>query len=227
MLIKNKKLLTAWCVFCLWLYAAWSVTELLIAPPMKEALDNDFLYTLLRDGVIKNLIWTLPALFLMRHFSDELAFPFKGIYRYRRQNSPYLLIAVLMTVAVVGGSILRHHGFSLSPSFKGSDLLIVLFVGISEETVFRGFLLNATLKYADTTFKKGLAAGINSILFLLIHFPVWITSGTFVSNFTSMSFLSVVLLSVLFSYCFIKCKNLAVVIFLHSFYDMLIFLFGA
>ena len=155
----------------------------------------------------KNLIWTLPALFLMRHFSDELAFPFKGIYRYRRQNSPYLLIAVLMTVAVVGGSILRHHGFSLSPSFKGADLLIVLFVGISEETVFRGFLLNATLKYADTTFKKGLAAGINSILFLLIHFPVWITSGTFVSNFTSMSFLSVVLLSVLFSYCFIKCKN--------------------
>lgn len=223
-MVKNKKTLTALLLFCVWLYGAWTLGETLLFPLMKNALQNEYLYALLRDGLIKNLIWTVPALALIRSFSTEMYVGFKQLYAFRREHIKYLLIAVLMAVFVITGSVVRRHGLSLNPSFHPAQLIVVLFVGFSEETVFRGFLLNAAMKNADSDVKIAAAVGVNALLFLVIHFPIWISSGTFITSFSSMAFVSILLLSAVFSWCFIRCKSLTVAIILHSVYDLLVFL---
>ena len=96
-----------------------------------------------------------------------------------------------------------------------------MFVGLTEETVFRGWLLNATIQED----KKWRSIIINAIMLLVIHFPVWIHTGVFISNITSFSFLSVLILSIIFSLTFIKSRNILIPIALHMYWDLLIFMF--
>ena len=60
---------------------------------------------------------------------------------------------------------------------------------------------------------------INAVMFLLIHFPIWIASGIFIDAFTSLNFLCVPALSIIFSWSFIKSKNIWIPITLHIFKD--------
>ena len=55
----------------------------------------------------------------------------------------------------------------------------------------------------------------------MIHFPKWIMDGTFFSNFAHFGFISILLLSVLFSVIFVKTKSLLLPIGLHMFWDFL------
>lgn len=126
-----------------------------------------------------------------------------------------------MTIYLLGGVILQKGTLTISETFVISDLIIVLFVGITEEMVFRGWFLNATV--GET--KMWVPIGINAVLFLLIHFPVWIYEGHFIENFQNLGFLSIVLLSVLFSWTFLKSKSIWIPIFLHMYWDLLMFLF--
>lgn len=223
-MLRNKKLTTAWVLFAVWLYGAWAVTELLLVPQLQKAVPNEYLLVLLRDGLLKNVIWTLPACLLIRHFSRSLAIPAKELFSFHRKDLRYLLpLGGLLAVFVVLGAVMRH-GFSLSESFHPSQLLIVPFVGISEESVFRGFLLNATLKGAETDRPKIIAVAVNAVMFLVVHFPIWISSGVFVQSFTHFGFITILVLSGLFSFCTIRCRSLWVAVILHSVYDGLVFL---
>ena len=124
----------------------------------------------------------------------------------------------LILVLSSANSILRNHGIVIAENFNPAELLTYVFVGISEEFVFRGLLLNAT--YQED--KPYLTIGINAILFLLIHFPIWIHSGIFVSVFTGFGFTTIIILSVIFSWSFLECKNIWIPIGIHMLYDMLI-----
>ena len=66
---------------------------------------------------------------------------------------------------------------------------------------------------------------INAVMFLLIHFPIWIASGIFIDEFTSLNFLCVPALSIIFSWSFIKSKNIWIPITLHMYWDLLMDLF--
>ncbi len=223
---KNKKLTAAWVLFAVWLYGAWSVYTLWLLPILQDALPNKYMMELVGTGIIKNIVWVLPAFWLIRHFSQELAIPAKELFSLRREHLKYLLIAVFLAVLVIAGAVGRRHGFSLSPGFHPSQLIIVLFVGIEEEMVFRGFFLNGTLIGADTNFKKGIAVAVNAVMFLFIHFPIWIYNGVFITNFTNFGFITILVLSALFSFCTMRCRSLWVAVILHSFYDAMVFLFA-
>lgn len=226
MMIKNKKLSAAWLLFAVWLYGMWAVCELLIVPPLKQSVQNEYLFTFLRDGVLKNLIWTLPAFLLIKHFRSSLLLDDKQLFSFGKEQAKYLLTGVFLAVFVLIGSVVRHHGFAVSESFHPSRLMIVLFVGLSEEIVFRGFFLNATLKHTDADWKKWLAFGGNALMFLAIHFPIWISEGVFAANFRSMGFVIVIVLSVLFSVCTTRSRSLWTAVILHSFYDLMVIVFA-
>ena len=115
-------------------------------------------------------------------------------------------------------SIARNKGIVIAEDFNPAKLLSYVFVGVSEEFVFRGLLLNAT--YQED--KPYLIIGINAVLFLLIHFPIWIYSGIFASVFTGFGFITILVLSVIFSWSFLECKNILIPIGIHMLYDMLI-----
>ena len=224
-LLKNKKLLMCLILFTVWLYGAWALYHLLIEPAIKGMTDNEYVRVLLRDGVIKSLVWTLPAVLLIRRFSSDMLIGMRQLFSFRKAALKYLLIAVPLAAFVLIAPLLRGKGINISPTFHPSKLITVLFVGFTEEIVFRGLYLNASLKGADTNAKKYTAVGVNALMFLVIHFPIWISTGTFTANFASFAFVTIIALSVLFSFCTINCRNIWVASILHSFYDMLVFVF--
>lgn len=224
-MMKNKRLLLTLGIYVVLFYASWAFVEMVLIVWMAAIFDKVTM-TLMRDALIKNLLWTLPALLLIHAFRGELAVGEKEMWRWKKKDFLILLpLAAFLAAFVLVGSLVRRHGLSISPNFGWDSVIIVLTVGVTEELVFRGWLLNVMAKNADTEGKKLLALLLNAVMFLCIHFPIWITSGVFVSSFRSMGFVTVIVLSMLFGMSFLRTKNLLVPIILHSFYDLLVFMF--
>lgn len=127
------------------------------------------------------------------------------------------MIAYLFTIVYLQSGSIR-----INSKWRPSDLIgSFLIVGITEELVFRGWILNALL----VKFRTWVALLINSVLFLLIHFPIWYRTGTFVTSFTSGSAFTVMILGILFGLLFIKSKNIFVPVIFHMFWDLILTVF--
>jgi membrane protease YdiL (CAAX protease family) len=83
--------------------------------------------------------------------------------------------------------------------------------------VFRGWLLNATIK--DMT--KWLAVFINAVMYLATHFPSMIQNGVLFSKFAPSYFIGFMSFSVIFSVSFLKSKNLFIPITMHMLFDLM------
>ncbi len=173
---------------------------------------------LIKSGVVKNLVWTLPAIVLMNRFRADMYVSPKEMFTPRVSPQRLLLPFCLFTLYLLCGAVLTKGRLAVRPGFGLCDLIIVLFVGVTEETVFRGWLLNATLRKQE----KWRAIFLNALMFLAIHFPVWLCQGTFLFQFQSLGFLSLLLLSVIFSWLFIQNKSIWVPVFFHMYWDLLI-----
>ena len=206
-------------IYVLAFYGLWTVWELWGRSFISTWVQNEYISQFIKSGVIKNTVWTLPAIILIRHFEADMNVGLKEMFTTRVQFIKYLPIYALLTVYLLAGAVLQKGRIAISETFGSSDLIIVLFVGITEEMVFRGWLLNATMGE-----KNWIPVIINSIMFLFIHFPNWIHAGIFIENFLNLSFLSPVILGVIFGWTFIKSKNILIPISLHMYWDLLMFL---
>ena len=224
-MIKNKKLIATLVIYCILFYGFWTVFELLIKNQLLALTgNNDIVMEFIRSGIIKNLVWTVPAIILVKKFESDMYIGLKEMFTTKINFLQILPIFILCIIYCLAAAF-RSVGISIKESFGWSQIIIVIFVGITEEMVFRGWLLNSTLKNADKEWKQWLAVGINSVMFLCIHFPIWIRNGVFAANITSFAFMTIIVLSVLFSFCTIRCRNIWVAAILHSFYDLLVFVF--
>ena len=223
-MLKNKKLTAAFILFAVWIYSMWSLVHIFLYPIMEAGIKEQWLFALTEDGLIKNLVWTLPAVLLIKRFSSELHIGIRELFSFRKDCVKYTLIAVALAAVVIGGSVIRKHGFEISPDYDVSAFIVFLFVGISEEAVFRGFFLNASLAGNESRKAQVIALLINAVMFLCIHFPRWIYKGTFVSAFTGAGFVTVMLLSCLFGYVTLKCRSIWPAVIIHSVYDLAVFI---
>lgn len=174
------------------------------------------------SSAIKVAIWAIPCLFLIRYYETDMTITLKALFTNKVRWLKYLPVFAAFIVYVLAGEYIFTGRIGLSPKFSPEQLIGgFIFVGITEEMVFRGWLLNAMLKMMNPVW----AVVINAVLFLLIHFPGWICQGTFMTSISHFGFLSIMLLSVVFSAAFIRSKNLLVPIALHMFYDLLTFVF--
>ena len=205
---KTKQKYLALIIYSLCFYAIWSVFELFV----KDHIGSQ----LIKSGVIKPAVWVLPAMLLVHKFRDSVQVGLKEMFTTRVKWWRYLWVYALLAAWVLLGGF-QYGGLSFV--IKLDALIVVLFVGITEEMVFRGWLLNATVK----DMPGWLAVLINTILFLGVHFPRWIQEGIFISTFTSFNFIGIVALSVIFSISFLKSKNLLVPITMHMLYDLMMF----
>ena len=223
-MIRNKKLIVTLVIYCILFYGFWAALELLIKNQLLVLTDNNnVIMELIRSGIIKNLVWTVPAIILVKKFESDMYIGLKEMFTTKinfLQILPIFILCIIYCLAAV----FRSVGISIKESFGWSQIIIVIFVGITEEMVFRGWLLNSTLKNADKEWKQWLAVGINSVMFLCIHFPIWIHDGVFFTNFQSLAFMGIVILSFIFSWLFIKTRNILVPVALHMLYDLLIFM---
>lgn len=207
-------------VYIILFYAVWAAFELIAKNILDSMIKNAVLCSFIKSGIIKNFIWTLPAILLIQHFESEVYITLDEMFTTKINWLKYTPIYIIFTVYVLAGSILHHDKTEIVLSFGVDKIIIVLFVGLTEEMVFRGWLLNFTIGGN----KKWLYIITNAIMFLAIHFPKWISSGTLLSSFTSLQFLEIVALSIVFSLTFIRSKNILVPISLHMYYDLLVFM---
>lgn len=196
-------------------FGVWSVRELLVQPVFLSPLDDIFSEVI--GETIKLLVWTLPAILLIRHFRDDMWIGLREMVVTRPkwfQNAPMLLLVFVPVLQ----ALLRHHTIAIDPGFDPTGLIGgVLFVGITEEIVFRGFLLNAFLKKLEM--KRAIAW--NEVFFVLIHYPIWIYSGLDVATMLTSS-VAVLAIGAFFSYSFIKTRNIFVPIALHMIWNLLV-----
>lgn len=221
---EKRKLLPVLIVYAAVFYAVWAAWAMLIRPAVKEAMGGTLLFEML-GSCVKVLVWTVPALLLVKRFEPAMTV---GLRQMFTQKVPlkWILLWTLVFAVLSGGGLMRgilHGTLHINPAFSLAADQFLIFVGITEEAVFRGWLLNATAK--DEKDWKPIA--LNAVMFLCIHFPGWIHKGMFVSAFTGFGFVGVMLFSVLASYCFLKHKNLLLPVFLHMLYDFMIDFFAA
>jgi len=214
---KNKILL----VYTILFFAVWTAFELTVKSTLDNAVKNAVLRAFVKSAMIKNLVWTLPAILLIRHFQSDLCITLKEMFSTKVNWLKYAPVFLAFTLYVLAGSVLHHGRPGIVPGFGPEKVIIVLFVGLTEEMVFRGWLLNFT--FSENS--RWPCILVNAMMFLAIHFPKWIASGTFLGAFTSLQFLEVAALSTVFSLTFMGSKNILVPISLHMYYDLLVFMF--
>lgn len=218
---KPKQLLHVLIPYCILFFAAWSIYHFVIERWMGQHIASDTIRELIQSGLIKNLVWTLPAWLLLRRYADYAYVKSQELFRMNKRSLSWLPAFALFAVYLLVSAFRQKGGLSISPDFGMDTVIVVLFVGLTEEMVFRGWLLNVTY----TEERKWLAIGCNAVLFLMIHFPIWIVTGAFVDNFKHFGFTSILILSWIFSEAFVRTKNIWIPITLHMFWDLLIFMF--
>lgn len=202
-------------VYSVLLYSAWTVYHFFILRIIQR-IPNEAISAFLNDGLCKNLVWTLPAVLLIFKYSDLLSIHTSEFFKWKKENNKYLLAFPAFIFYILLGMF--THKTAPAFSINITQIMTVIFVGITEELVFRAWLLNATVDRSEYG-----AIAVNAIMFLAIHFPRWISEGVFVKNMASMGFLSILILSVVFSLVFLRTRNILVPILLHMFWDFLVF----
>ncbi|MCL2426849.1 MAG: CPBP family intramembrane metalloprotease [Oscillospiraceae bacterium] len=204
-------------IYLIIFFAIWSVRELVIQPVFLTPLSN--VASEIIGEIIKLLVWTVPAILLIRHYHADMWIGLREMFTNKKIwfKDAYLLLLIFSPLLRAG----VFGGFAINPDFEPIRMVgTVAFVGITEELVFRGFLLNAFLK----KMKMPYAIALDAVLFLLIHFPIWIYRGFTPSEFLS-GIVAVPILSVLFAYSFIKTRNIFVPIVLHMLWNLQVSLF--
>jgi len=210
----NSKLRTSLIIYAMILYGLWSLLELYL----KTQIGID---EFTKEVYIKLVLWLLPAMVIYFRFSENMFIKKEEMYLLRKNCWIVVPIMLLFTIYIFISEYLTNGDMMISESFGITTVVEVLSIAIGEEMVFRGLFLNAILNDK----KKYLAVFINSLMFLIIHFPAWIQGDIFISVFTSGGFITVLLVSCIFSFVFIKTKSIWTAIFLHFWWDLLLFMF--
>ncbi len=224
---KQRVPISTLILYSVYLYAAWFIYHFFIIKYINN-IPNELISGVVNDGICKNLIWTLPAFMLIGKYSGSVAFSPNKLIKFEKAHIKYLLLFPAFLLYILFGMLIHKTPIAISVTAK--QLITVLFVGLTEEIVFRGWLLNATLPYAKPSSEgeelspsQYIVIGINALMFLAIHFPRWLSEGIFVFNFASLGFISIIVLSAVFSLVFIKTKSLILPVTLHMFWDLIIF----
>jgi membrane protease YdiL (CAAX protease family) len=237
----QKRKLTAYKIgiYCVIYFALCAIRQLIVQPRLL-GLFNPYLFEIL-DTSIKIMISTLPALLLIKYYQADMWISLKELFINKpiwfKVNKPeiklkwyedniekyplilFLLLPLLLPLRawISFGKIAIHPNIQPIRWFE-----MVLFVGITEEIVFRGWLLNAKLK----KMKILPALLINSILFVIVHFPIWIYFRYSLIEFLGNG-LGIFAFSILMGIIFIKSKNIIVPIIFHMVWNFILtLLFG-
>jgi len=162
--------------------------------------------------------WLLFAFFFIKRYDEDLKISFKEMVTTKPKLKMLLLLFVFAVAYNIGVFFLNSKGFGTT--MKLYDLIItVLSVGIFEESVFRGWFLNAIAHF--TSERK--ANLISSALFVLIHYPTWISHGYGVVAILCNS-IAIYGLGLIFGWIFRKNKSIWTGAIFHSFWDLITFI---
>ena len=159
--------------------------------------------------------WPLFALFLIKRYSNDLNISLKEMITTKPKFKILLPLLVFALVYNIAGFFINSSGYGTK--MKLYDLIVTAAtVGIFEESVFRGWFLNAL----STFVSERKANLISSALFVLIHYPGWIFAGYELTTIAITS-LSVYALGLIFGWVFRKNRSIWTGAILHSAWDLI------
>jgi len=204
-------------IYLIIFFTIWSIRELVIRPIFLSPLDA--LAFEIVESTTKVLIWTVPAILLIKHYQNDMWISLKEMFTSKFKWTMLIPLLILIVYHLILAWV-SHGSLAISPDFYPVRLFeVVIFAGITEELVFRGFLLNAFLK----KMKVVPAVVTSEILFTLIHYPMWIYYGFDLAFFGAAS-IQVFITGVFFAIAFIKTKNIWVPIVMHSAWNLFLIL---
>ena len=78
--------------------AAWAVSEMLLMPAISGLGVNEYVYVLLRDVLLKSAVWILPAMLLIKRFSDDMSAGFKELFTFSRASRKTTITTITITM---------------------------------------------------------------------------------------------------------------------------------
>lgn len=217
--MSQKKLFNQLILYIILFFLVWNIYEFVIKPPIMMNFPS--IVGAIIQSVIKIGVWTVPSFLLIKK-NEGIAISYPDLFQQKTKWSRWLLVDLTIVAYLLIISYIQYGNIAIRASFQPASLInTVLFVGITEEMVFRGWILNSLL----TKVSKWNAVILSSILFVFIHFPTWIYTGTLNGIILSGGFIQVFILGVLFSWSFMKSKNIFVPMLLHMTWNLINIMF--
>lgn len=214
---ENRKKWTAIGIYCGALYLVWALLELVVRQQFS-------LSDVMRECVLKTTVWIIPAAVLQLKFDAGMHIHKRELWTIRKSAWIVIVVMLLMTGFILGGRVLRHETIAIAETFGIMTVAEAVCIGLGEEMVFRGLFLNAMLAGRESSRANITCVLINAVMFLLMHFPIWITEGVLVLYLTSGAFLQIILLSIVFSYVFLHTRSIWTAALVHCYWDLLLFM---
>ena len=210
-------------IYSILFYVAWTLFEFVGKPYLAGLGLDPVVEQLIKSGVVKNLVWTLPALLLIKKYEYRMQIPLKTLFTSKVDPKLTLALFAVLPLFTVLPKLIRNHSLSINPEFTVCTAIGFLFVGITEESVFRGWLLNSTLGKTENSMI--FAYALNAVMFTLIHIPTWTTHDQLGVAFGKLGFLTIMLVGFALGQFMIRTKNLMLPVVMHMYYDVLLELF--
>ena len=214
---KKKLTILKLLLFYVVFWAVWAVRELWL-PHILAEYHGLWVFELCQ-GALKLLVWTLPSVLLVGYYKEDAWLSRGDMLSNKVKWLPYLGVIAGFAAYNILAALTLHKHLRVHEDFRIVSLLgYVVFVGVTEEAVFRGFFLNMFLK----KMKTWQAVGLTALLFLVIHFPIWQYNGILKQALLSGNFLGIIGLSVIFSWAFMKSKSIWPPILLHMCWNLFV-----
>lgn len=216
---KNKALI----IYIIAFYTIWALYEFFGKPVINDLIPGIVSSEIVKEVVIKNLVWILPAALLVHHYKDDVYIGLKEMFTTKVKWLHYLPVFLLFVLYPLVSAYRMKGSLSLSSDFGAEQVIDFSFVGITEEMVFRGWLLNAMVGKNKKNQWKAIL--LNSLMFVAIHIPTWTMQGILGDAFLHFGFVYIIILSIIFSITFLKSRNILIPVALHMIWDFLLNMF--
>lgn len=119
-------------------------------------------------GDISRLVWAAPFILLILRRADMVRVPARELFSWQVHGKSFLIVFGAITLYTAAGMVVNHGGFWINPDILiAQELPKFLIVGFVEESVYRGWGMNAFAARMGANRANVLSA----LYFVLLHFP--------------------------------------------------------
>lgn len=173
------------------------------------------------SSIVKITVWIIPVILFVVIFErkDPISYlRLKSNFQKGLKWAIWITLALAIYFIIIGIATDSQFNLNLGWDFW---LNTFIFVGLTEEIVFRGYILRKLM--VRCKFWK--ANTVTSFLFVSIHFPIWNYDGLFEFPDIIYTIVQVFFISLIFGLIYKKTGSLWSVIIIHSMYDLLVSMF--
>lgn len=205
-------------IYILMFFIVWTIYGLDL---FSDIYSNNAVLKIIVENSIKYIVWTVPVFILLKYVYNE------NPITYLKLNDNVgkgLIWGIAVGLLIVIYHVARNYIMGDGKFYFNIDTYTwihrILLIGLTEEVVFRGFILQKLREELEFIYANSLSA----VLFLLIHFPRWYISGI-LSNEKIAYFLAysafVLGFGLLQGYILKRTKSLWACMIIHSFNNLI------